>query len=215
MMHGRNRILAALLLIAAGAAGRIFLRSILPNTPHIYLTINGITQPVFMMDMFFVVAAISLFSGILLGGYYTFIVPMAVMGITDIYYGNTYIFLFTWSGFAMIGLMGYLGGRNLSFNAKSVVRVAGMGIGSVLVYDIWTNFGSWLGWYAHDLNGLLLCYTLARPVMLWHIVSTMLLLPVMAIPLEGLQEHGHEIISKKAVVSPLMALMAASIISLL
>lgn len=52
MMHGRNRILAALSLIIAGVAGRIFLRSILPNTPHIYLTINGITQPVFMMDMF-------------------------------------------------------------------------------------------------------------------------------------------------------------------
>ena len=193
MMHGRNRILAALLLIAAGAAGRIFLRSILPNTPHIYLTINGITQPVFMMDMFFVVAAISLFSGILLGGYYTFIVPMAVMGITDIYYGNTYIFLFTWSGFALIGLMGYLGGRNLSFNAKSVARVAGMGIGSVLVYDIWTNFGSWLGWYPHTLGGLTTCFTLAIPFTLWHLLSTTALVAVLSVPALYVKENVKHI----------------------
>lgn len=180
MMH--NKKLIAALLIAIGVAGRIFLRGLLPNTPHIYMTINGITQPVFMMDMFFVVAAVALFSGILLGGYYTFIVPMAVMAITDVYYGNSYIFLFTWSGFAFVGLMGYLNSKGLSFNTKSVVKVAGMGVGSVLVYDLWTNFGSWLGWYPHTLNGLTACFALALPFTLWHLLSTTALVTVLSIP---------------------------------
>jgi len=193
MVHNRNRIPAALLLIVAGVAGRIFLRGILPNTPHIYMTINGITQPVFMMDMFFVVAAISLFSGILLGGYYSFIIPMAVMAITDIYYGNTYIFLFTWSGFALIGLMGYLNNKGLAFNARSVAKVAGIGLGSILMYDIWTNLGSWFGWYPHTLNGLLMCFTLALPFMLWHILSTTALVTALSIPALYVKENVKHI----------------------
>ena len=182
MMYDKNRLLIATFLIAMGVAGRIFLGDMLPNTPHIYVTINGITQPVFMMDMLFVVAAVSLFSGILLGGYYTFIVPMAVMAITDVYYGNTYIFLFTWSGFVLIGLMGYLNSKGLSFSAKSVVKIVFTGIGSVLVYDLWTNFGSWLGWYPHTLNGLATCFTLAVPFTLWHLLSTAAIVTALSVP---------------------------------
>jgi len=205
----RRKILLSLGLIIAGVIARLWLYNIMPATPHIYITLAGIKQPMFMMDVFFVVAAISLVAGRYLGGHFTFIIPLAIMGITDVIIGNTAIFLFTWSGFAMMAAIGHYS------TGKSFTTFFGGSIAAVVAYDIWTNFGSWLGWYAHDLNGLLLCYTLAIPFMLWHIVSTMLLLPVMAMPLEGLQEHGHEIISKKAVVSPLMALMAASIISLL
>lgn len=193
MMHDKNRLLVAVSLIVMGVAGRIYLRGLLPNTPHIYMTINGIAQPVFMMDMFFVVAAVSLFSGILLGGYYSLIVPMCVMLITDMYYGNTYILLFTWSGFVMIGLMGYLNGAGLSFNAKSVAKIAGMGIGSVLVYDIWTNFGSWLGWYPHTLNGLATCFSLAIPFTLWHLLSTAAAVTALAVPALYIKENARHI----------------------
>jgi len=192
MVHDKKRLLIAVSLIAIGVAGRIYLRGLLPSTPHIYMTINGITQPIFMMDMFFVVAAVSLFGGILLGGYYSLIIPMSVMLITDIYYGNTYIFLFTWSGFVLIGLVGYLRGRNLSFDAKSVARIAGVGIGSVLVYDIWTNFGSWLGWYPHTLNGLATCFSLAIPFTLWHLLSTAAAVTALSIPVLYVKENaGH------------------------
>lgn len=54
-----QQIIIALSLIVIGVTGRIFLRDLLPHTPHIYITLNGITQPVFMMDMFFIVAIIS------------------------------------------------------------------------------------------------------------------------------------------------------------
>ncbi|MEA2054849.1 MAG: DUF6580 family putative transport protein [Candidatus Thermoplasmatota archaeon] len=179
MIRDDKRWLTALSLIFFGVAGRIFLRNLLPNTPHIYMTINGITQPVFMMDMFFIVAAVSLFSGLLLGGYYSFIVPLSVMLITDFYYGNDYIFLFTWSGFAFIGLLGYLTNKGV----PSVAKIAGIGLGSVLAYDLWTNFGCWLGWYPHTLNGMVTCFILALPFTLWHLLSTVLFVTVLSIPL--------------------------------
>ena len=192
-MKKMQQIVIALSLIVVGVAGRIFLRNFLPNTPHIYITLNGITQPVFMMDMFFVVAAISLFSGILLKGYYSFIVPLSVMLITDFYYGNTYIFLFTWSGFTFIAFIGYLTKKGLSFNPKSVIKITGAGIGSILLYDAWTNFGCWLGWYPHSLNGLVTCFVLALPFALWHLVSATSLITAISIPLLYLKEKLPEL----------------------
>ena len=205
----KRKILLSLGLILAGVIARLWLYNIMPSTPHIYITLAGIKQPMFMMDVFFVIAAISLITGRYLGSHFTFIIPLAIMGITDAIIGNTAIFLFTWSGFAMMAAIGY------TSRGHGFTNFFGRSIFAVITYDIWTNFGSWLGWYNHDLNGLLLCYTLAIPFMLWHLLSTMLLLPVMAMPLERLQEHEYEMISKKAVVSPIMALMAVSIISLL
>ncbi|KAA0002449.1 MAG: hypothetical protein FE048_03760 [Thermoplasmata archaeon] len=206
--NGMQQAITALSLIAIGIAGRIFLRDFLPNTPHIYITLNGITQPVFMMDMFFVVAAISLFSGILLKGYYSFIVPLSIMLITDIYYGNTYIFLFTWSGFVFIVLIGYLTKKGLSFNTKSIIKIAGAGVGSILLYDAWTNFGCWLGWYPHTLNGLTTCFVLALPFMLWHLVSTTCLITALSIPFLYVKEKMPEL---HATIKPMETYVATSV----
>ena len=207
--NGMQQAITALSLIIIGVAGRIFLRNFLPNTPHIYITLNGITQPVFMMDMFFVVAAISLFSGILLKGYYSFIVPLSVMLITDLYYGNTYIFLFTWSGFAFIALVGYFTKKGLAFNPKSVVKIAGAGVGSILLYDAWTNFGCWLGWYPHTLNGLTACFVLALPFTLWHLVSTTSLITALSIPLLYLKEKTPEFHAVKKPMETYVAVIAS------
>ena len=96
-----NRIMLAVFLITIGSIIRILLHNNLPGSPSIYITLNGITQPMFMLDLFFIVAIISLVSGIILGGYYTFIVPISVMIITDFVIGNNWIAIFTWSGFAV------------------------------------------------------------------------------------------------------------------
>lgn len=183
----KQRALVACLLIIIGVLGRIFLREFLPNTPHWYMTINGVTQPVFMMDLFFIVAVVSFFSGILLGGYYTFMVPVGIMLITDFYYGNNYIFLFTWSGFALIGLLGYRAKK--AKKGINSARIMGIGMGSVLVYDLWTNFGCWLGWYPHSIDGLIMCYTLALPFTFWHLLSTAIAIPLISIPLLHLKKN--------------------------
>jgi hypothetical protein len=140
--------------------------------------------------MVFIVALVSIFSGLLLRGYYTLAVPIAVMIITDVFYGNTYLFLFTWSGFTFIALFAYFFSKKLSYRPKSALQVLGLGVGSIIFYDLWTNFGWWLGpYYPHTIDGLALCYTLAVPFMVWHLLSTGLLLVLLVFPVLYIKEH--------------------------
>jgi hypothetical protein len=184
-----SKIVTASVLIIMGVVGRLTLSELLPSSPSFYITLNGVTQPMFMMDLFFLIAVISILSGLLLKSYYVFIVPISIMLITDIIIGNNYIFLFTWSGFAMIGLIGYILKIKNKFTIQKIPLLFGAGIGSVLLYDLWTNFGCWLGWYPHNLQGLSLCYTLAIPFTLWHLLSTTIAITVIVLPIVYLKEH--------------------------
>jgi len=180
-----NKLFVGLGLIAAGVISRIWLRGFLPAAPHFYIHLANASYPIFMIDMFFVVAILSLIAGRYLGKY-GFAVPVTIMAITDFYFGGGAILLFTWTGFMLIALIGN------STKERGFVTYLGSGFLSVVAYDIWTNFGSWLAWYPHNLNGLLLCYTVAIPFMLWHLVSTMIALPVASIPFEYIKHHVME-----------------------
>ncbi len=195
IFENKNRITLAILLISIGSIIRIVLNNNLPNPPSIYITINGLTQPMFMFDLFFIVAIISIVSGLLLGGYYTFIVPISTMIISDIVIGNNWIILFTWSGFAIIGVIGYILKTKNKMNIKHIPSILGVGIGGILLYDIWTNFGTWLGgWgYAYTWEGLALCYAKALPFMLWHLLSTTIAMILVLIPIIYLKEHKFTI----------------------
>ena len=138
-----------------------------------------------MIDAFFIVATLSLIAGRYLGRY-GFVVPLSIMAISDIYFGGGLILLFTWTGFVMMAFIGD-GTRSRSFSAYF-----GFGLLSVIAYDVWTNFGSWLGWYPHTLDGFILCYTVAIPFMLWHILSTIIALPLASLPFEYAKEHKLE-----------------------
>ena len=184
-----SKIVTASVLIVLGVVGRLTLSELLPSSPSFYITLNGITQPMFMMDLFFLIAIISILSGLLLKSYYVLIVPLSIMLITDIIIGNNYIFLFTWSGFAMIGLIGYILKIKNKFTIQKTPLIFGASIGSVLLYDLWTNFGCWIGWYPHNLQGLSLCYTLAIPFTLWHLLSTTIAITVIVLPILYLKEH--------------------------
>ena len=190
VFENKNRIMLAISLIAIGSIIRILLHNNLPAHPSIFITLNGITQPMFMFDLFFVVAIISLLSGILLGGYYTFIVPITVMIITDLVIGNTWILLFTWSGFAIIGFLGYFLKTKKNLKMTYIPRILGVGIVGILIYDIWTNFGTFLGgWgYTFSWEGLILCYTNALPFMFWHLLSTTIAMAVVIVPIIYLKE---------------------------
>ena len=184
ILKNKNRLMIAAFLIAIGSIIRILLHNNLPGSPSVYITINGITQPMFMLDLFFIIALISLISGLLLGGYYTFFVPISTMIITDLILGNNWILLFTWSGFAIIGLIGYILKNKKSLTVTHIPRILGAGIGGILIYDIWTNFGTWLGgWYTHTWEGLALCYTKALPFMFWHLLSTTIAVAIVIIPI--------------------------------
>ena len=217
----KNRIMLGILLVAVGVILRVLLHNNLPGSPSIYITINGITQPMFMLDLFFVVAVISILSGLILGGYYTFIVPISVMVLTDLIIGNNLILLFTWSGFALLGLLGYLLKTSNSLTIEKIPKVLGVGVGGILLYDIWTNFGTWLGgWYTHTFEGLVLCYTYALPFMFWHLLSATVTLTIIVVPVIYLKEHKITIpefivnpFEKRVTIAAVSLLMLLSILS--
>jgi hypothetical protein len=195
----------------------------LPGSPAIFITIGGITQPMFMLDLFFVVAIISVISGLILGGYFTFIIPISIMVITDLFLGNNWILLFTWSGFVILGLIGYILKSKNMLKIKYLPRILGAGIGGILIYDIWTNFGTWLGgWYTHTWEGLSLCYIRALPFMFWHLLSTTIAISVILIPIIYLKEHNITIpdfeinpLEKKISIAAPIVLMVLAIISII
>jgi len=184
----RKKIAIILPLIVAGIVGRLTLSKLLPPSPDIYINVNGIIQPLFMMDLFFVIATVSMLSGFLLDKRFSMVVPVSVMLLTDLIIGNNLIFIFTWSGFAMIALLSYILKSRKGFNLQSKYLLLGTGIAGVLLYDLWTNFGCWLLWYPHTVEGLILCYTLAMPFTLWHLLSTTLSVTFIILPIAYLKE---------------------------
>ena len=184
-----SRIFIASTLITIGVIGRLSFLKFLPSSPSIYITLNGITQPMFMMDLFFLIAIICILSGVLLKSYFTILVPLSIMIITDIIIGNNFIFLFTWSGFAMIGFISYILRSKNKFTIQKTALIFGASIGSILLYDLWTNLGCWIGWYPNTIEGLTLCFTNALPFTLWHLLSTTVALTVIVLPVIYVKEH--------------------------
>jgi hypothetical protein len=123
------------------------------------------------------------------------IVPLASMIGSDLLIGNPIfvgdqmnrIVLFTYSGFALIALLTLLN-KNRLWNTlskgrlKSIGLMAGLGVGSVLLYDIWTNMGWWYLMYPHDASSLLLVYTAGLPFMLYHLISGLVTFCAIGLP---------------------------------
>ncbi|MBU4190246.1 MAG: hypothetical protein KJ886_04530 [Candidatus Thermoplasmatota archaeon] len=174
-----QRLAWAIVLIALGVISRIYLRICLPPGNNFV-----------MFDMFAVVAVFALLAGCLVKGVYSLIVPICIMCISDLYLGNNSILLFTWSGFAFVGLMGYTLKNRVNYSAKFIGTLTGMGISSVLVYDFWTNLGWWYLFYPRTLDGLALCYTMALPFTVGHLISTSVVVPLVSIPALYIHKYG-------------------------
>jgi len=182
-------LFTAFILITFGVIGRLSLSELLPSSPSLYITLNGITQPMFMMDLFFFVALILILSALLIKSYYVIFIPLTIMLITDIILGNNIIFVFTWSGFAMICFIGHLLKVKNKFTIQKTPLIIGAGIGSVILYDLWTNFGVWLIQYPHNISGLSLCYTIAIPFTLWHLLSTTISITMIILPIAYIKDN--------------------------
>lgn len=105
------------------------------------------------------VAAIALFSGAYLSKKYALVVPLMLMVASDLFLGLHNVVLFTWGGFALITFLGFWIKRH-----KSILGIASMSLVSSLLFFIISNFGVWLmGWYPHNLQGLVNCYIMALP----------------------------------------------------
>jgi hypothetical protein len=121
------------------------------------------------------VGAMSLFAGARLPGWQAYLVPLALMAITDpilaSYYG-VHAFgtgqLFTYSSF----LISVWLGRRLR-ETENVRRIAAFTLVSSSQFFLITNFGSWLSdhHYARTAAGLASCYVAAIPFFGWTLAS--------------------------------------------
>jgi len=124
-----------------------------------------------------------------------FLVPLASMIGSDILIGNPIfigsqmnrIVLFTYSGFAIIALVSIFNKGRLQ-NAFGTIRVrtvgfaAGLGIGFVLLYDVWTNLGWWYLMYPHNAASLAAVFTAGVPFMIYHMISGAVTFVAIAVP---------------------------------
>ena len=87
--------------------------------------------------------------------------------ITDFFIGFHATILFTWGSVIIIGLL------SKYFVFSIYKRISGALIGASIFFLI-TNFGVWsFGSYGYDLNGLILCFTLALPFFGYTLISTL------------------------------------------
>jgi hypothetical protein len=107
------------------------------------------------------IGALALFSG----AYFrdkklSFLLPMAVLFISDLFIGLHSTILFVYGAFALTVLMGFLLRRN-----NSIVKTAVVALLSSTAFYLITNFGVWVmyDFYPKNINGLLSSYTAAIP----------------------------------------------------
>ncbi len=197
----KQKMLLAGLLIAIGFFGRIILHDFFNNI------VNPWEQSGLLgLDVFFVIALVSIFSGFMLGKYYALIIPITVIILSDFFYASvnsvnvllytTYLFLFTISGYVFISLIGLYTKKKSKLNKMFIPKILGAGIVGIIIYDLWTNLGFWLSFsrvYPDYLSptfaGLVTAYSWGIPVMIWHILSGAIAITVIAIPLVFLKEH--------------------------
>lgn len=123
-------------------------------------------------------------------------VPLFSMILSDILIGNPIfvgsqmnrIILFTYSGFAIIALINIFKRDKFKeslgeFRLRNIGISAGLGIGFVLIYDIWTNIGWWYLLYPHNFNSLAAVFTAGIPFMIYHLISGAITFVFIALPI--------------------------------
>jgi len=184
-MSERNwKILGAAALIALGVLGRVALRPFVPAG-----------NALIAFDLFAIVGIMAVLAGVLLGGYFALLVPLATMAASDAILGNGLIFVFTWSGFAMMGALGLQARKSRATNAVFGLKLTGIGVAGILAFDVWTNVGWWALFYPHTAAGLAACFAMAAPFMLGHLLTTAALLPTVTLSVLYMVENRARIAS--------------------
>jgi|APEBP8051072266_1049373.scaffolds.fasta_scaffold01116_2 hypothetical protein len=107
------------------------------------------------------IAAMALFGGAYLNDKrLAYVVPFAAMLLSDLVIGMHDTMWAVYLGFAMIVSMGFFLRKN-----NSVLKTAGVALGSSILFFVVTNFAMWASgtYYTMDLTGLIQCYVAAIP----------------------------------------------------
>jgi hypothetical protein len=146
---------------------------------------------------------LALLAGIILGGWYALWVPLAMMVLSDIavyalgagsLLGWNFIMgitFFTWSGMMLAGYVGRALRPRMLLRMKNMAVFTGVGIGMVLVYDAWTM----MGWLLVSGSSFELVLAGQVSFTIYHILSTLVFVPLFGTGYVYLKEYGMPILS--------------------
>ncbi|MBN1859984.1 MAG: DUF4430 domain-containing protein [Candidatus Thermoplasmatota archaeon] len=177
---GLEQIITLIGLILFGIIGR-------------YILVGAGLQP---FPNFEIIMVISFLAIMLIRSPIALLVPLISMVGSDVLIGNPIfigdqmnrIVVFTYSGFAIIAVINLfnknrLWGQLKPFHMKSIGFMGGLGVGSVLLFDIWTNLGWWYLMFPHDAGSLALVFTAGVPFMIYHMISGVITFIVIGVPI--------------------------------
>ena len=151
-----------------------------------FVLVGVLTRTIFHIGPNFeTITAISVLSGYLFKNKkLAMAIPITAMFISDLIIGNSNIFLFTWSAYILMPLIGAL--VNKIKTSKTLVKIftlEGAGFLSVLIFFLWTNLGVVLTtpMYEKSLSGLISSYINALPFVKPQFASTLIAIPVIYI----------------------------------
>ena len=165
MEMNKKKLILAFFLILIGVVGRLFMIKFV------------------MIPNFEIVTSLSLMGGAMLGGIFTFIIPLSIIALSDVYLGNASILIFTWSAFAVIGLFGWFLRKRKNLSPRFILEMTGLGVFSSLFFYLYTNFGWWLlsGMYEYNLNGFVYCYVMGIPFFKTNLLGNLFFVPFFTI----------------------------------
>jgi hypothetical protein len=122
-------------------------------------------------------------------------IPLISMIGSDLLIGNPIfvgnqmnrIVIFTYSGFTMIALLSLFNKDRFwkglgQFRLRTIGLAAGLGVGFVLLYDVWTNIGWWYLMYPHDVPSFTAVFIAGLPFMVYHMISGVVTFIAIAVP---------------------------------
>lgn len=188
MKIDRKKLETAFFLIVLGIMLRIIIRTALDGTSI------GNIEPILPL---------ALLAGLVLGGWYSLWVPLVMMVLSDaaLYILGTGGFLgwdfilgitfFTWSGMMLAGYVGKALKPRMLLRMRNMAVFTGVGVVIVLVYDAWTMIGWWM------VSGTSLDMIIAGQVTftIYHILSTLIFVPLFGTGYVYLKEYGMPILS--------------------
>ncbi len=124
------------------------------------------------------ITVVSVLGAITFGWSAGLIIAISSMIISDLFIGNSSIFIFTWSAFAIIGLSASLLKRFNQQPKKQFIGSIGFAVVGSFFFFLFTNLGVWLqGWYPMTWQGLITCFSLAIPFYRTMLIGNLILVP--------------------------------------
>lgn len=98
------------------------------------------------------------------------------------FWGFRTIYVFTWSGFLMAWLLGLRNKLSMFDRYKKLLyRTALTTAMAILIFDVWTCFGTWLFWYPRTIAGLIAAFLAQIPFTLYHLSSLVFVPPLVGL----------------------------------